>query len=184
MVNPVQLGINPFVAERRAVAIIIGVSVESTLCVDEDGFVCLVAPDHYEGFVNEDWSLEELLAHFVRQSNQGALFIAYPGPDHADDPLTIEAGTPGQAGVRRASATVRVGPGGLWHTDYTQLTMAAQFPDEPPMASYAERLPVEEGTYLVTLIHAPADDPSFHVWVQVADPAAATAPVTEVPWFT
>ena len=100
------------------------------------------------------------------------------------DPLTIEAGTPGQAGVRRASATVRVGPGGLWHTDYTQLTMAAQFPGEPPMASYAERLPIEEGTYLITLIHAPAYDPSFHVSVQVADPAAATAPVTEVPWFT
>ncbi|MGD2202060.1 MULTISPECIES: hypothetical protein [Microbacterium] len=32
-------------------------------------------------------------------------------------------------------STVDAGAGGLWLTDYTQLTMAAQFDDEAPTAS-------------------------------------------------
>lgn len=31
------------------------------LHVDEDGFFCLVAPDVYQGFVDEDWELEQLM---------------------------------------------------------------------------------------------------------------------------
>lgn len=33
--------------------------------VDGDGFVCVVCPDGYAGFIREDWELEEVLSRFV-----------------------------------------------------------------------------------------------------------------------
>ncbi|MFB2584571.1 hypothetical protein [Herbiconiux liukaitaii] len=152
-----------------------------SLTVDEDGFVCLVAPDTYRGFVHEDWELEQLLAHFTAQMNEGSLFIAYPGPDHADDPLEFTGGAVDAPVLREAVSIVRVGPAGLWVTDYTQLTMAAQFDDEAPTGPGAIRLPVPEGAHRVTLQHT-AGVPRFTLTITPAPPAAP-GPLTAVPWF-
>ena len=66
----------------------------TNLRVDEDGFVALVAPDAYSGFVDEDWELEDLLARFVEQMNCEVLFIAYPGPDDANAALELSPQAP------------------------------------------------------------------------------------------
>lgn len=151
------------------------------LRVDDDGFVALVAPGEYSGFVDEDWELDDLLSRFIDQMNRGALFIAYPGPDHADAPLTFNAEA-SPTTKRQATGVVDVGEDGLWLTDYTQLTMAAQFPDESPLASYAQRVPIEPGRYRITL-HQNAADGSAFVLTASATSIDDAEHQTTVPWF-
>jgi len=152
------------------------------LHVDEDGFFCLVAPDAYQGFVDEDWELEQLMTHFVGQMREGSLFVAYPGPDDADEAVTVAEDPPGAPVLREAVSAVNVGAGGLWLTDYTQLTMAAQFDDEAPTAAGAIRLPVHEGSQLVTLSQV-AGSPRYVLTIRpVADDNRE--PLSAVPWFS
>ncbi|NQX27862.1 hypothetical protein HQQ81_10975 [Microbacteriaceae bacterium VKM Ac-2854] len=152
--------------------------------IDSDGFVCLVAPDRYTGFVDEDWTLTALLERFVEQMNARALFVAYPGPDVIDEPLALVAGAVSERTTRAASGLIEVGAGGLWVTDYTQLTMAAQYADERPIAGYSARLPVEPGVYVVTLQEIAADS-SFVLSVAPApiDAVGTSGRIHVVPWF-
>lgn len=153
------------------------------LQVDEDGFVCIVAPDTYEGFVHVDWTLDSLLARFVEQMNRGSLFIAYPGPDDADSDIAFETMPRETSEGRTASGTVQVGPAGLWLTDYTQLTMAAQFSDESSIAKYSQRLPIAPGQYQVTLHKEITGDES--TFILTVSPAYSSEIVQQhsVPWF-
>ena len=153
------------------------------LHVDEDGFVCVVAPDTYEGFVHPDWTLEALLVRFVEQMNRGSLFIAYPGPGDADSDLAFEMAPPGISEGRTAVGMVQVGPAGLWLTDYTQLTMAAQFSDESSITTYSQRLPVAPGQYQVTLHEEiTGDESKFTLTVSPAT-SGEIAQQVSVPWF-
>lgn len=152
------------------------------LHVDDDGFFCLVAPDTYRGFVDEDWQLEQLLTHFVGQMREGSLFVAYPGPDDADEAVKVADDRRDAPVLREAVSTVDVGAGGLWLTDYTQLTMAAQFDDEGPIASGAIRPPVQEGPQQVILRQF-ADSPGYVLTISpVADDNHE--PLSAVPWFS
>ena len=81
--------------------------------VDDDGFVALVCPDTYSGYISDDWTLEQILARFTEQMNAGALFTAYPGPDLASASLRISDTPSKVAAQREASGLVRVGSGGF-----------------------------------------------------------------------
>lgn len=155
------------------------------LNVDEDGFVAVVAPDSYRGFVGEDWTMETLLERLTAQMNDQTLFIAYAGPDDANEEVAFAAGpTPFPAGVRReTSGVVAVGPGGLWVTDYTQLTMAAQSDEEGPIANHSStRLPVSQGRCRVTLRQF-AEQPQFELTVTDAPETDRPPQHTSVPWL-
>lgn len=151
--------------------------------VDEDGFICVIAKDFYSGFVAEDWTLDQLLAHVAQQGNLGSIFIAYPGPNHADAPLLIDVpSTPSQP-FREALGVVKCGPLGLWLTDYTQLTMAAQYSDTSALSSSALHLPVPEGTYLLTLTQQTAEISEFQLSWKPA-PAGHASGNSSVAWFS
>ncbi|MDQ0646009.1 hypothetical protein QFZ53_000205 [Microbacterium natoriense] len=152
------------------------------LHVDEDGFFCLVAPDTYRGFVDEDWELEQLLTHFAGQMNAESLFIAYPGPYDTNETVVVADGHGDAPVLRQAVGAVNVGPGGLWLTDYTQLTMAAQFDDEAPTASYAIRLPIAEGRHRVDLRQLDGVPRYVLTITPLADDGRE--PVSAVPWFS
>lgn len=156
--------------------------------VDDDGFVALVCPDTYSGYISDDWTLEQILARFTEQMNAGALFTAYPGPDLANASLRISDTPSKVAAQREASGLVRVGSGGLWLTDYTQLTMAAQFSDEPPQLDRHVRLPILPGIYRVTLrqLASSYDDELKLVVELIIEPMeiGESYPKLEaVPWF-
>ncbi|WP_349308813.1 hypothetical protein [Microbacterium sp. MM2322] len=153
----------------------------AVLRVDEDGFFCLVAPDAYRGFVDEDWEFDQLLTHFVAQMNAGSLFVAYPGPDDADAVVVADAGVEDSVS-REAAGVMHVGPGGLWSTDYTQLTMAAQFDDEGPTAPDSIRLPVAEGWHRVCLRQADGD--SRYTLTISPSGDEGRAQLSAVPWFS
>jgi len=150
--------------------------------VDEDGFVCLACPDTYEGFVDEDWTLSQVLSRFAEQMSLGRAFVAYPGPDCCDEPLTVTDALSDKPASRVVSGVMSVGEGGLWLTDYTEMTMAAQFPDSRPIAYYHPRLPVVPGIYKVILRQLEGEDIRFELAI-VAAPDAPLVAFDEVPWF-
>ncbi|MFI6433051.1 hypothetical protein [Rhodococcus oryzae] len=157
-------------------------NIDLSLQVDEDGFVCVVAPDTYRGFVDEDWALDDLLARFVEQMNRGSLFVAYPGPDNANSNLIVESESSPVQALREASGIVQVGAEGLWVTDYTQLSMAAQFADESPLAGYSQRLPAEPGMYRVTLREDAENDSTFLLTISLTSSDTVLEHLS-VPWF-
>ncbi|HHH1607553.1 TPA: hypothetical protein ACPZST_004067 [Yersinia enterocolitica] len=160
--------------------------------VDGDGFVALVCQDTYSGYVGEDWIFEQLLERFIEQMNIGVLFAAYPGSDLAGQPLRI-SDTPSPAiAWREVTAQLLVGESGLWLTDYTQLTVAAQFSDEPPFKSYHLKLPVSSGVYRVTLRQfavsvlyedGEEEELAAELVITPADASAQPSQFAAVPWI-
>ncbi len=151
--------------------------------IDEDGFIALVCPDSYTGFIDEDWTMGQLMDRFVEQMNLGRAFIAYPGPDAADEHFSLVSGRDGSRVVREAGGTVTVGEAGLVLSSYTQLTMAAQFEDEAAAGSNNSlRLPCAPGTYRVALRELDGAGPAFELELR-PDDAPEMVPHTAVPWF-
>lgn len=153
---------------------------EADLRVDDDGFVLIIAPDRYDSFIDDDWTLEQIVARLTDQMTAGSMFAAFVGQDGDEDRLTYGPPDPSEVITREASTIVDVGPGGLWLTDYTQITMAAQFADESPIGPCSVRLPVGPGRYEVRLQQMKSG--ALHLSVT----SAPTAPHVEhrsVPWF-
>lgn len=150
--------------------------------IDEDGFVALVCPNAYVGYVDEDWTLQQVAARFVEQMNAHVLFVAHPGPDSACEPLRISNRPSPIAAWRETSGFLLVEDDGLWLTDYTQLTMAAQFNDERPIASYHTRLPILAGAYQVTMRQF-TSLPTFELVIQDAEGRERPLPFDAVPWL-
>jgi len=160
--------------------------VETT--VDEDGFVCLVCPDTYRGYVSDDWTLDQLLERFTEQMNRGTCFVAYPGPELTNVPLRIAAQKSETTCIREVSVSIRAGKGGLWLTDYTQMTMAAQFSDEKPVDRSGALLPVPPGSFRLTLrqfANTRKDNlnPALELVIEPEEGKAPKTEFTGVPWF-
>ncbi|MDP0399752.1 hypothetical protein [Tsukamurella strandjordii] len=153
---------------------------EPNFQVDDDGFVLLVTPDSYDSYIDEDWTLDQITTRFTEQMTAGSMFAAYVGPDAALHQLTYGAPAPSAAVAREASSAIDVAAGGLWLTDYTQVTMAAQFEDQQPLGTYSTRLPVDPGRYEVRLQQL--DSGALHLTVT---PSADTMHIVHqsVPWF-
>ncbi|KXO88027.1 hypothetical protein AXK56_11615 [Tsukamurella pulmonis] len=153
---------------------------ETNFQVDDDGFVLLITPDSYDSYIDRNWTLEQITTRFTEQMTARSMFAAYVGQDAALHQLTY--GPPALSAVvaREASSVVDVAEGGLWLTDYTQITMAAQFEDEQPIGTYSTRLPVDPGRYEVRLHQL--DTGALHLTVV---PSAVTAHIAQhsVPWF-
>lgn len=153
---------------------------EPNLQVDDDGFVLLITPDTYLSFIDEDWTLEQVTSRFTEQMNSGSMFAAYVGEGFVLDRLNYGPPDPAEAIAREAASVVDVGADGIWITDYTQITMAAQFADYSPLGEYSTRLPVDAGRYEVRLKQL--DSGALHLDATIA---SATAHIENhaVPWF-
>lgn len=154
------------------------------LRVDDDGFVVLITPDTYVSFVDEDWTFDQITAHFAEQMTAGSMFAVYVGQGsglEVIDELTYGPPAPGETAEHEASGVVEVGPDGLWLADYAQITTAAQFQGQSPItADFSTRLPVAPGRHEVRLQHLATD--ALHLTVT---PAANAAHIEHhsVPWF-
>ncbi|QET05024.1 hypothetical protein FOB72_23490 [Cupriavidus pauculus] len=156
--------------------------------VDEDGFVAVVCPDEYSGYVGEDWTLQQMLSRFTEQMNNGTLFAVCLGPNLADLPLRI-ADAPSKLNAQReVSGFLRVHHGGAWLTDYGQLTMAAQFSDERPLRQFHIRLPLSPGEYWATFrqfarSHEDHVEPAAELVISAAEPGDSPSKFDAFPWF-
>ena len=98
---------------------------------DEDGVIALVNADRYRGFVDNDWSLNQLLDHFINEMVSENL-IAWQSNNIGGEDWKIEIlVTPSERkSFREFEQTINVTNGELYLASYTDLTMAAQFEDE------------------------------------------------------
>jgi len=98
---------------------------------DEDGFIAIVNADKYQGFVSEDWELDQLFTHFTAEMNAQNLIVWQT--DHEGGGLwsvEIVKEASEQEAFREFSKTIVVTNGALYLASYTDLTMAAQFKEE------------------------------------------------------
>ncbi|MCD2189402.1 hypothetical protein [Actinomycetospora soli] len=143
------------------------------LHTDEDGFLLLVVREAYAGFVDPDWTLAQLQAHVARERAAGHVFGVHLGPDGADRPVEVRGAPSTASSVREEHGRLLVGDDGLWVPDYTALTMAAQFADEPVV--HPDRTPhllVPAGPVAVTARQLRGDHPDSPALELVLSPAS------------
>lgn len=161
--------------------------------VDGSGFLGLVDPDAYEGFVGEDWSYETLFGHFGAQMGRGALLLWATSGDGAGGTWTVAVGAGvaggvgGIAGARSVTGPIRSRHGRLCLVDYETLTMAAQFADvtlpEPHLADL--ELAVAPGAYACTVTQVHDDDrrPPPHFGLHLTPSDGSLAPWPGPAWY-
>jgi hypothetical protein len=111
---------------------------------DDSGFLAVVVPAAYEGFVDSNWQLDQLIGHFRTQMSRRSLLIWGTGLEGFWRVDVRLRRSPTQ-GFREASGPLRVVGGAVLVTNYESLTMAAQFADvrlpEPHQRDQSFELP-------------------------------------------
>jgi len=122
--------------------------------IDDDGFVALVNSSNYQGFVDNDWQFDQLMSHFVDQMNQGNIIVWQTSNDGGGNWLVSFQEQPSSAyAFRQFEQLINVTTGKLFLTNYSDLTLAAQFSDASiPAAHNADlKIELENGLYRVTV---------------------------------
>ncbi len=126
---------------------------------DDSGFLALIDPDAYRSFVNEDWTLDELMAHFKNQMQQQRMLIWGTGAEKIWQ-VELRFSTGRQLGYRNVDGPLVVTNNRLLLTNYDELTMAAQFQDvilpEPPQEDRI--IPISTGMYQCRIVQT--NDPT------------------------
>lgn len=121
---------------------------------DEDGLFSIVNTQRYSGFVNEDWTLEQLFEHFVSEMNNQNLIVWKTNNDGGGEWI-IEVLEQENSSIsfRQFNKTIEVTDNRLFLVPYTDLTMAAQFDDEklPSKQNSNLEIVLENGIYAVTI---------------------------------
>jgi hypothetical protein len=142
---------------------------------DDSGFLAIIDPDAYRGFLRADWTWEMIQEHFTREMREQHLLIWGTGTEHCWS-IDVSFQPTKIAGFREVTGSIAVSQGRLLLTNYESLTMAAQFPDFtlPQAHETGQLLPVSPGLYDCRII-------------QFSDPktdAALNEPVSFVYEFT
>ncbi|MDE2429210.1 MAG: hypothetical protein KGM99_10800 [Burkholderiales bacterium] len=119
---------------------------------DEDGVIAIVNADRYRGFVDNDWSLNQLLDHFVNEMICENLIVWQSNNIGGGDWKIEILVTPSERkSFREFEQTINVTDGELYLASYTDLTMAAQFEDEviPSKENANLKCKLANGKYLV-----------------------------------
>lgn len=157
---------------------------------DDSGFLALVDPESYVRFVDEDWTLNQLVAHFKAEMSNQRLLIWGTGSEGFWRVEVSRARTTSNA-FREIVGPITASSGDLLLTNYESLTMAAQFRDVPFPEEHDKDLifSLPAGTYNCRVlqlfdpeedIDAPADGPGFVVELLADEPIIS--PWREIPW--
>ena len=160
---------------------------------DDSGFLALVDPDAYQTFVDRDWEMDQLFAHFETQMRLGRLLLWGTGLEFLW-PVRVEVDHPAPAAgaFREASGPIIASRGRLLVTSYDSLTMVAQFADDhlPRHDEHAQIITLPAGAYGCTVrqLSEPPDGSKpfepplgFELFLNRTD--APPPPWTKVPWF-
>lgn len=158
---------------------------------DDAGFSAIVNADKYASFVKRDWHFSDLKLHFTEAMNNETLIIWGTGTEGDWAVKFVEQPSP-QHAFREFNKVIRVTMGGLYLTNYEDLTMAAQFEDRKIPAMHRSDLfvPMSNGRYTLTVRQmfdpgshraAHAGQVNFEVVVQKA-PEAMEQKVESIFW--
>jgi hypothetical protein len=118
--------------------------------IDDDGFIAIVNSADYLRFVDEDWQVDQLMAHFVDQMNAGNLVVWQTSNDGGGNWLVSFQEQPSsKPAFRQFEHIIKVTTGELFLTNYSDLTIAAQFSNASiPAAHNADlKIELENGEY-------------------------------------
>lgn len=95
---------------------------------DDSGFLALVDPDAYTGFVDAEWAYSQLIEHFKTKMRVHQLLIWRTGRENTWR-IEITTVPTDVKGFRQVTGSMFVSHDRLLVTNYESLTMAAQFKD-------------------------------------------------------
>jgi hypothetical protein len=125
---------------------------------DDSGFLALVDPDSYEGFLG-DWDYDSIMVRFREAMASRSLLLWHTG--HGGFWQVAVSDPAPASGFRRTAGPIRSAKGRLLITNYESLTMAAQFEDvrlpEPHLADLLIEVAPGDHTCEVTQVYDPAD---------------------------
>jgi hypothetical protein len=115
---------------------------------DDSGFLAIIDPDAYRGFVHADWTWDTIQEHFRREMRDRHLLIWGTGMEPFWN-IEVSFQPTRAAGFREVVGSIDASRGRLLLTNYESLTMAAEFPDVAlPQAHEQEQLlSVSPGLY-------------------------------------
>lgn len=162
---------------------------------DDSGFLALLDPDAYRGFVAEEWTLEQLLVHFHAEMAARRLLLWGTGLEGS---WRVEHSTAHSArrGFRQVAGPIVSSAGRLLLTNYESLTMAAGFREVTLPEEHDRDLlvPVAPGEHACRVLQmfdpdeaamARGEGPDFVVEVDAGatpPPPWRAIPWREVPW--
>jgi len=128
---------------------------------DDSGFLAIIDPDAYQGFVQKDWTLDLLWQRFTREIADRHLLIWGTGVGNIWN-VQVSLQTIKVSGFREVIGSIASSRGRLLLTNYESLTMAAQFADVSlPEAHEQERvLQVQPGLYDCRIVQLSDPDTS------------------------
>lgn len=156
---------------------------------DDSGFMALIDPDAYSGFVDADWSLEDLAERFRSQMARRTLLIWGTG-DEGDDGeegewrVEITLAQSPMKGSREVSGSIVSSQGRLLLTNFESLTMAAQFNDValPERHQQDLVLAVAPGLYSSRIARLSGARGGLHFLIEILPCPSPFPPWSDVPW--
>lgn len=156
---------------------------------DDSGFLALVDPVAYVGYVAGDWDLPRLLRVFADQMQKRHLLLWGTGSEGSWNVEVSLGAVPGP-GKRELTGGIVCSSGQLLVTNYESLTMAAQFADvrlpEPHQMHQLVTVPV--GSYAVRIVQLSESssggggERAVDFLVELNSTAPMPAPWQRVPW--
>ena len=119
--------------------------------IDNDGFLALVDTNRYHSFVTEDWEFEQLISHFIDQSNKKCMIMWRSGYEGDQWIVNFEQVKSDKVAFREFETQIEVTDKKLYLTEYADLTMAASYNDSkiPSKHNSALFINLENGLYNV-----------------------------------
>jgi hypothetical protein len=157
---------------------------------DDSGYLALIVPGTYVGFVDRRWKLDQLFEHFHRQMAQRSLLIWNTGSTGVWKVDVQVQKTPIQ-GFREVIGPIRVVNGTVLVTNYESLTMAAEYANVRLPEKHQEDLLIHlaNGDYCCRIIqmfdpeeHEPDDHSAFDFVIEFSRADALLEPWSNVPW--
>lgn len=136
---------------------------------DDSGFIGLVNSELYQGFVDEDWELKDLMKRFKEQTNLGHATVWSTGVQNTMTVHILQQPS-AKKHHRQTTSQIKVTNDTLWLVNYTDLSMLAQFDDEtiPSRDNDDLSIPLKSGNYSITLRQM--FDPEEYRWNNPPDP--------------
>jgi len=159
---------------------------------DDSGFLAVVVPAAYQGFVSKNWQLDQLFRHFSAQMSRRALLLWGTGLEGLWR-VEVRNRRSEVRGFREVTGPIHVSGGAVLVTNYESLTMAAQFDDVvlPEPHERNQVVPLPDGDYCCRIVQlfdpelkessAESSGPDFIV--EFTRPKVLPPEWSEVPWF-
>jgi hypothetical protein len=163
--------------------------------IDDDGFIAVVNSANYQGFVGDEWQFGQLMSHFADQMNAGNIVIWQTSDGGGGNWLVSTQEQPSNTqAFRQFEQFINVTTGELFLTNYSDLTMAAQFAEVSVPAAHNSNLKIElkNGWYklVVRQLFDPNnfdvetdEDTSFEI-ITTPIPEPAARQINNVYWTT